>query len=163
MHTTLKFLLTLSLSFWVGSIFFFSFFAAPSIFKILPRETAGNVVSDIFPKYYLVAYVCGVIALLSSIFLLFIENQKFMGIHGLKIIGLFMMLGLALYAGQVIRPEAHSVRTEMRSMEESSSQYPEIRKKFGRLHMKAAIINIIVFIVGIALIFINTYTYRSYS
>ena len=57
MQTAFKFIYILSVCFWIGSIFFFSFFAAPSIFKVLPRETAGNVVSDIFPKYYLVAYI----------------------------------------------------------------------------------------------------------
>ena len=68
------------------------------------------------------------------------------------------MLGLALYAGQVIRPQAHEVRTEMRSAGENSPEYPELRKKFGSLHMRSAIINLFVFIMGIALVFINTYT-----
>ncbi len=160
MLTTLKFLLTLSISFWIGAIFFFSFFAAPSIFKILPRETAGNVVSDIFPKYYLVAYVCGLVAVISSLILLFIGNYKITGIHGIRTLGILIMLGFALYAGQVIRPQAHAVRTEMRSVGESSPKYPEIRKNFSRLHMKSAIINLVIFIMGIAIVFINTYTYR---
>lgn len=161
MQITLKFLLTLSISFWVGTIFFFSFFAAPSIFKILPRETAGNVVSDIFPKYYLVAYVCGLVAVISSLFLIYIGNHKITGLHGIKTLGILIMLGLALYAGQVIRPEAHSVRTEIRNIGESSPKYPELRKNFSTLHMKSAIINLVVFIMGIAIVFINTYTYRN--
>lgn len=160
MQTTLKFLLTLSISFWIGAIFFFSFFAAPSIFKILPRETAGNVVSDIFPKYYLLAYACGLVALIASISLLVIGNHKITGIYGIRVLGLLIMLGLALYAGQVVRPEAHEVRTEMRSVGESSPKYPEIRKNFSRLHMRSAIINLLIFIMGIALVFINTYTIR---
>ncbi|MGH7889857.1 MAG: DUF4149 domain-containing protein, partial [Thermodesulfobacteriota bacterium] len=54
MQTFLKFLYLLSLAFWIGSIFFFSLFTAPSIFKVLPRETAGELVSHIFPQYYMV-------------------------------------------------------------------------------------------------------------
>lgn len=160
MVNILNFLLTLSISFWVGSIFFFSFFAAPSIFKILPRETAGNVVSDIFPKYYLVAYICGLVALISSFILLYTGGHKIIGIHGLRILGLLLMLGLALYAGQIIRPQAVEVRTEMRAAGESSPEYQELRKKFGSIHMRSAIINLVVFIMGIALVFINTYTIR---
>jgi len=160
MQTTLKFLLTLSISFWIGAIFFFSFFAAPSIFKILPREVAGNVVSDIFPKYYLVAYVCGVVAIVSSFMLLLIGNYKITGIHGIRILGLLIMLGLALYAGQVIRPEAVEVRTEMRSIGESSPKYLGLRKNFSSLHMRSVILNSLIYIMGIALVFINTYTYR---
>lgn len=160
MGNILNFLLTLSISFWVGSIFFFSFFAAPSIFKILPRETAGNVVSDIFPKYYLVAYVCGIVALISSIVLIYIGSHKIVGIQGLRVLWLLIMLGLALYAGQVVRPEAVEVRTEMRAASEGSSENQVLRKKFGRIHMKSAIINLVVLIMGIALVFINTYTIR---
>jgi putative copper export protein len=161
MQITLKFLLSLSISFWIGTIFFFSFFAAPSIFKILPRETAGNVVSDIFPKYYLVAYVCGLVAVISSISLLFIGNHKITGIYGIRTLGLLIMLGLALYAGQVVRPEAVEVRSEMRIAGENSSNYPELRKNFSTLHMRSAILNSVIFIIGIALVFINTYTYRN--
>lgn len=161
MQTTLKFLLTLSISFWVGSIFFFSFFAAPSIFKILPREIAGNVVSDIFPKYYLVTYVCGLVAIIASVSLIVIGGHKITGIHGLRTLGLLIMLGLALYAGQVIRPEAVQARTEMRSASESSPNYPQLHKKFSHLHMRSAIMNLVIFIMGIALVFINTYTYRN--
>ncbi len=161
MQITLKFLLSLSISFWIGAIFFFSFFAAPSIFKILPRETAGNVVSDIFPKYYLVAYVCGLVALTSSLLLLFIGNHKITGIHGIRTLGLLIMLGLALYAGQVVRPQAVEVRIEMRSAGENSSNYPQLRKNFSNLHMRSAILNSVIFIMGIALVFINTYTYRN--
>ena len=160
MQTTLKFLLTLSISFWVGSIFFFSFFAAPSIFKILPRETAGDVVSDIFPKYYLVAYICGSAAVLASIVLLVIGNHKIAGLHGLRTLALLIMLGLALYAGQSIRPQAVEVRAEMRSVAEDSPNYPELRKSFGKLHKQSVIINSVIFIMGIAIVYINAYTYR---
>lgn len=161
MATLLNFLLTLSISFWVGSIFFFSFFAAPSIFKILPRETAGNVVSDVFPKYYLVAYICGLVALMSSVALLYIGNQKIIGLQGLRILGLLIMLGLAFYSGQVIGPKAREVRTEMRASAQSSPEYKELRQKFGNIHMRSAIINLVVFIMGIALVLINTYTIRA--
>lgn len=160
MNTIHKFLLSLSIAFWVGSIFFFSFFAAPSIFKILPRESAGNVVSDIFPKYYLVAYVCGSVAAVASIALLAIGNQKITGIYGLRTLALLIMLGLALYAGQVVRPQAAEVRAEMRSVGEDSPNYPELRKNFSRLHMHSAIINLVIFTAGVALVFINAYTYR---
>ena len=44
----IKFLHLLSLSIWVGAMVFFSFVAAPAIFKTLPRETSGDVVGKIF-------------------------------------------------------------------------------------------------------------------
>lgn len=161
MQTALKFLYILSICFWIGSIFFFSFFAAPSIFKVLPRETAGNVVSDIFPKYYLVAYVCGAVAIITTLMLRFMYNNNLSGIaFGLRVGILLVMLGLAVYAGIVIRPKAHDARTQMRSVSEESPNYPEIHDKFRSLHRQSAIMNSAVFLLGIAILFINAYTYR---
>ena len=50
MISFLRYLLLLALVLWIGGIVFFSFIASPSVFKILPREQAGQVVGDIFPK-----------------------------------------------------------------------------------------------------------------
>ncbi|MCZ6468742.1 MAG: DUF4149 domain-containing protein [Candidatus Dadabacteria bacterium] len=158
MQITLKFLYSLSLTFWIGSIFFFSMFAAPSIFKVLSREQAGNVVSDIFPKYYLVSYACGAVALISSIILIYTGNHFSHLTNIIKLTALVVMIGLAVYAGEIVTPETHKVRTEMRSVQENSHQYQEFRKEFGRLHRKSAILNSAIFIFGVALVFINAYT-----
>ena len=160
MLTALKFLYSLSLTFWIGSIFFFSLFAAPSIFKVLTREQAGNVVSDIFPKYYLIAYVCGAVALLSSILLIYLGNHISNLTNIIKLGAIVVMIGLAVYAGEIVRPEAHKVRTEMRSLEQDSPGYEEIRREFGHLHRKSAILNSAIFIIGIALVFLSAYTNR---
>ena len=63
MHSLLRYVLLLALVLWIGGIVFFSFIASPSVFKILPREQAGQVVSDIFPKYHLLGYASCLIAL----------------------------------------------------------------------------------------------------
>jgi len=158
MITALKFLYSLSLTFWIGSIFFLSMFAAPSIFKVLTREQAGNVVSDIFPKYYMVSYACGIVALVSSFALIYFwSNFSYTG-NIIKMAALLIMLGLAVYAGEINRPEAHKVRTEMRSVQEDSAEYKEIRKEFSRLHRHSAILNSAIFILGIALVFLSAYT-----
>ncbi len=122
MQVTLKFLFLLSLTFWLGSIFFFSLVAAPSIFKVLPLETAGDLVSDIFPKYYCIAYVCGGIALVVSILSWFMGNSPSRALYSLRTLVLVIMLGLATFAGTVIRPQALEVRSEMRSLVEGSPQ-----------------------------------------
>jgi putative copper export protein len=158
MQTALKFIYLLSLSFWIGSIFFFSFFAAPSIFKVLPRETAGNVVSDIFPKYYLVAYICGGAAVITTV-LLGVIYERGGGISfGVRLCALLVMLALAVYAGEVLRPKAVEARSEMRSLTEASPNYPASHEKFRKLHARSAIINSAVFILGIAILFVDAYT-----
>jgi putative copper export protein len=158
MQTAFKFIYILSVCFWIGSIFFFSFFAAPSIFKVLPRETAGNVVSDIFPKYYLVAYICGGAAIITTILIRLLYEHKGGILFGVRLGALLIMLALAVYAGEVLRPKAVEARAEMRSLTEKSPNYPASQDKFRKLHARSAIINSAVFILGIAILFINAYT-----
>jgi putative copper export protein len=158
MQTALKFIYILSLSFWIGSIFFFSFFAAPSIFKVLPRETAGNVVSDIFPKYYLVAYVSGGAAIITTVLLRVFYERGTGILFGIRLGALLIMLALAVYAGEVLRPKAVEARAEMRSLTETSPNYPASHEKFRKLHARSAIINSAVFILGIAILFADAYT-----
>jgi len=160
MITTLKFAYSLSMTFWIGSIFFFSMFAAPSIFKVLTRDQAGNVVSEIFPKYYMLSYICGAVALLSSILLIYFWSTFSSTYSIIKIASLLIMLGLAVYAGEVNRPEAYKVKTEMRSYEEGSQEYAEVHKKFRHLHRISALTNGAIFIIGIALVLLSAYTNR---
>jgi len=158
MQTTLKFIYILSVCLWIGSIFFFSFFAAPSIFKVLPRETAGNVVSDIFPKYYLVAYICGGAAIITTILLRMLSGRGGSILFVIRLGALVVMLALAVYAGAVVRPQAVEARTEMRSLTEQSPNYPASQEKFKKLHAQSAIMNSVVFLLGIAILFMNAYT-----
>ncbi len=160
MVTALKFLYSLSLVLWIGSIFFLAAVAAPSIFKVLSREQAGDVVSDIFPKYYMIAYICGAVALISSIILIYLGNQASNLLGIVKISVIVIMIGLAVYAGEINRPQAHSVRTEMRAVQEGSPEYSKISNKFRQLHRTSAVLNSAIFILGIALVLLSAYTNR---
>ena len=62
MVTLIHFIHLLSFVMWMGSIIFFTFFAAPAIFRLLDRKQAGEVVGAIFPKYYGIGYICSVLA-----------------------------------------------------------------------------------------------------
>ena len=158
MQVTLKFLYFLSLIFWIGSIFFFSLITAPSIFKVLPRDLAGDLVSDIFPKYYLIAYVCGGIALITSCILWFKGKPGVLPF--LRIVILLIMLGLAAYAGGVIRPQALETRSAMRNLADDSPSYLEAHDRFQKLHKRSVIMNSAVFLMGIAIVLITAYTYK---
>ncbi|MFN7932801.1 MAG: DUF4149 domain-containing protein [Bryobacteraceae bacterium] len=61
MGNLLLFLELAAVSVWLGSIVFFSFFVAPTLFRSLGKETAGMAVRAIFPKYYLLGVVCAVV------------------------------------------------------------------------------------------------------
>jgi hypothetical protein len=160
MQTLLRFLYLLSLIFWLGSIFFFSFIGAGSAFKILPREMAGDLVADIFPKYYLVAYVCGAVALLTTI-INWVAGYTTSGVvYTLKIALLFIMLGLSVYAGTIITPNAHELRMEMRTLSSEVPRYNEVQRNFSSLHKQSVVINSVIFLLGFVIVILTAYTYR---
>lgn len=158
-HFALRFINSLSLSFWIGSIFFFSLCVAPSIFKVLPRNLAGDLVADIFPKYYLVGYICGLLLLFCTLVLLLRGYESFSTSNYLKIGIVILMLGLSYYSGTILREQVSDVKTELRTLTEGTEDHLRVEKTFRGLHARSAIINIIVFIGGIAIVIINNYTY----
>ena len=160
MQTLLRSLYFLSLIFWLGSIFFFTFIAATSAFKILPRELAGDLVADIFPKYYLVAYVCGAVALLSTM-INWLAGYTTSGIaYSLRIAILFIMLGLSVYAGTIVTPNAHELRMELRTLSKDTPGYNEVQRNFRSLHKRSAIINSAIFLLGVAIVTLTAYNYK---
>ena len=157
MQVILRFLYLLSLVFWIGTIFFFSTSAAPSIFKVLPKQLAGDLVTDIFPKYYLISYVCGAVAIVTSLLSWFTGTHTSTVLYLLRVVILAIMLGLAIYAGAVIRPQTLETRTEMRSLIKDSPRHSELHNRFNTLHKRSVLLNSVVFLLGIAIVFINAY------
>lgn len=70
------------------------------------------------------------------------------------------MLGLSIFSGIYLRSKVSSVKQEIRSVEQSSEKINVLKKRFGKLHGISAIINLIIFTFGIALVIINTYNIR---
>lgn len=148
----IKFAHLMSLVVWIGGIIFFSFFSAPSIFKVLDRELAGDVVGDIFPKYWMIGYICSPIALGTLVFL---------AKHGadgtcIRILLLSVMLATTLFTGLVIGSKAKGIKTEMRATEDVAKK-EEIRKQFGKVHGVSIILNMATLLMGIATIFLTAY------
>ena len=129
---------------------FFSFIGAPSIFKILPRDKAGDVVGDIFPKYWMMGYVCSAIALLTILILSFQEQ----GYNLIKISFLVLMSGLNLYSGIVVGAKAREVKARIRSLGDTKEK-EMLKAEFGLLHRRSTILNSIILILGLITIFLT--------
>lgn len=144
MATFAQFVYLLCLALWLGGIVFFSFFTAPVVFKRLGREQAGELVGAIFPRYYKLQYVCGVL-MLGSLALLrgrgFDPNWLFLA----------LMLGCAVYAGQVVNPQARQVKEEMK--QSGSSEALEAR--FQSLHSLSVKLNSAVLVMGLGVLWIT--------
>jgi len=130
------FIYLLSIASWLGAIIFFSFFTAPILFNRLPVGQAGKVVAGIFPRYYALGYVTGLIALTLAVFFATVR----LGARtwwSATALALAISLGLTLYAGLVVRPGVDRVR----AVAEASNPKPADKAEFDRLHHLSVVLN----------------------
>ncbi len=140
-------LFLLSLVVWIGGIVFFSFIGAPSIFKALPPEYAGKAVAAIFPKYYPLGYVSGLVAFGCVIFS--IARTGHWPIF--KMVLLLAMIGLTVYSSLIIHPRAVALREEVESGT-TKTEIALLKREFDHTHRVSVIYNGIVLFLGIVLI-----------
>ncbi len=152
MTSFLNILYLFSLSFWVGSIAFMSFIVAPTLFRELPKEIAGDFISKLFPHYYTLGYICGSLSFI-TLFLKGILDKPF---PWFRLLLLIVMLGCSVYAGTKVHPEAHMLKTVVKSMEDGPEKETK-QKEFGALHKKSVLLNSMVFLAGVLVIAITAY------
>ena len=133
--TLTLFIYLLSLVCWLGGMVFFSIFSAPVIFRVLTRADAGKVVSGIFPRYYLLGYIAGSVALVLALYFCVMRSGRLWWV--LSATALALALGLTVYVGAVLRPRIDAIR--MVAEEEN----PDVARKaeFDRLHRLSVSLN----------------------
>ena len=144
----INFIYIFGLTCWIGSIIFFSFFTAPVIFKLLDREKAGEVVGVIFPRYYLLGYVCAALTLPS----LLISTENLLGA---KQIFLFIMIIGWLCAGLFVSPKAKDLKAKIMSASSTEEQKP-LEAQFKKMHSLAVKLNGVVLLAGLGLLWFST-------
>ena len=129
------FIYLLSLGCWLGGMVFFSIFSAPVIFRVLTRVDAGKVVSGIFPRYYLLGYIAGAIALLLAFYFCLLGTSRVWWV--LTATALALALGLTVYAGAVLRPQLDAVHIA------AEEEHPDTARKieFDHLHRLSVSLN----------------------
>ena len=142
--TLINFIYLLSLVCWIGSIIFFSFFVAPVVFKTLERDKAGEVVGIIFPRYYMIGYVSGVLVLMA-----FLLN----GAAGLKLCAWGIMIVGTAYAGLVVNPKAKTLKEQLKDSPEAEKSTLEVR--FKTLHSLSVKLNGAVLFAGLWLLWLS--------
>jgi uncharacterized membrane protein len=132
---------------WIGGIVFFSFITAPSLFQNLPPEFAGKAVSAIFPKYYPLGYISGLVAFAC----LLISGFKTGNWAVFKLLLIVAMLFLTVTNGIITHPKARALKEEMQSTQ-SQTELVHIKEVFDRIHRWSVINNGIVLLLGVAVI-----------
>jgi hypothetical protein len=131
---------------WFGGIIFFSFFTAPAVFTVLPRHEAGQLISVIFPRYYLLGYIAGTVSLALAIYFTTVSASRMW--WGITTLALAIGLGITVYAGTVILPRADALRPVAEDPNPDAARKAE----FDRLHHMSVILNGTVLLLNLAAI-----------
>jgi len=133
--TLTLFIYLLAIACWLGGMVFFSLFTAPVIFRLLPRAEAGTVVAGLFPRYYLLGYIAGGIALVLACYFGLARPGRLW--WGLVALALAISLGLTVYAGTVVRSRIEAIHIV------AGEPNPDTARKaeFDRLHRLSVTLN----------------------
>jgi hypothetical protein len=145
MHVVVKWLYLLALVVWVGEVVFFSFVAAPALFRTFPPVEAGRAVGAMLPIYYQVAYACLTLVLLGSVVFLATGAARAWWAASTALSA--VALAATLYAGIVVQPRATALRPQLHAPETA----PLVRPEFDRLHRLAVQLNGAALVCGVAI------------
>lgn len=157
MTQVVKWLYLLLLTVWIGSIVFFSFAVAPTVFKTLKPEDAAALIRRIFSKYYLIGVLCAAGGIVCLGWLLWDRAfGKWPAILSLLLVA--GMGGADFWLRQTVMPHMNELR-DRRAMVEASGETPDekLEAEWKGLHRLSVQINGVVLLCGLVLIFLVVY------
>jgi uncharacterized membrane protein len=137
----------IAVALWLGAMAFFSMVVAPAAFGVLGRETAGRLVNAVFPRYYLIGVVLGLVALATV--LPRAMSGAGAGTWAAALL-VALMVAVTLCAWLVVLPAAHAAREALRASPAGTDANAAAR--FARLHGVSAALNAVVMLAGVAVL-----------
>jgi uncharacterized membrane protein len=154
MTHAVKWLYLLTLAAWIGSIIFFSFIIAPTIFKTLKPDDAAALIRRIFSHYYLLGILCAAVAIASLGFML--SDRSFSKYPAILSLLLIAAMGATdLWLRQGLMPHMNSLR-DRRAALASSAQPPDptLDREWQSLHRLSVQLNLTILLCGFVLLFL---------
>ncbi|MCG3150224.1 MAG: hypothetical protein PCFJNLEI_03705 [Verrucomicrobiae bacterium] len=150
----IKWVYLISLAMWVGSIMFFSFVVAPTVFKVLKPEDAAKLQRALFPKYYLVGIICAGIGIV-CVGLLLAERAvgKWPGV--LSLLLLAAMGGTDLWLRQAVVPQMAEIREQRAA---AATPDPDLDAEWKSMHRLSVQLNAVVLLCGFVLVFLVVFS-----
>jgi uncharacterized membrane protein len=150
----LRFLMLLSLVFWIGGLIFFAFVLAPTAFSVLPTtHLAGNVVGRALSKLHWIAIFSGIVFLISSM----LYNRLVDGtphVFATRHILLCLMLALTLISQFGIIPRMDTLRASLGEVSAAPIDSPA-RIQFDALHVWSTRVEGAVLLLGLVVVYLT--------
>jgi uncharacterized membrane protein len=130
----LRYLMLLSLIFWLGGLIFFAFVVAPAAFSVLPtRHLAGNVVARSINGLHWIGLLAGLVYLFSSVLYTRAKSGSFRVLTARNVI-IVLMLALTLISQFGIIPHMDMLRASIGEIDSVPADNPA-RMQFDALHV----------------------------
>ena len=153
MNIALRFIYRFATAVWLGTIVATSLMVAPIVFNSLPRQTAANVMTQVFSAYYGMGLGLGLVALVA---LGLLASRSGWSWERWAATGLLiLMVTLAGYTRLVTVPELVQVRGEMWAAEATGSIEPALRERFDTLHHRSVTFNVGMLLAGTVLVLVE--------
>jgi len=133
-------ILLIALGIWLGAMVFFASVVAPTVFGTLEPLMAGHMIRRVFPRYYLFGLISLSIATLASLFASLSSAWI--------IVACVAMLGITLYARQILMPQVNAARDVMLEAGEAHSV------EFKRLHQRSVQLNMVEMVTCLVLLYV---------
>jgi len=151
MTNILRFVQVFALGTWVGSIIFFSFVVAPSLFTALSnRDEAGAVVGLSLAGLHHYGVVAAVLYLIAGVWL----ARTARWLIRPAALAVILMLLFTVASQHVVIPRMTALRNQMGSVAATPADSP-LRVEFDRLHSVSVDLEAGVLLVGIVAIFLT--------
>ena len=131
---------------WVGSVFFFTFAAAPAFFskemaEILPRSHAGAAAQVIIYRYFLLQLWCAGIALAHLVAEWLYSGRPFKRLTLILLMSLFLLNILGAF---VLLPKMKELHIKKYSVQTSADVKASATRSFRILHVTSTLVNLLV-------------------
>jgi Domain of unknown function (DUF4149) len=150
--TFLRFIRLLSLTLWIGSIFFFAIVEAPTLFAMLPTHAlAGMVVSRSLFTMHWIGIGCGLIFLLASVLMALLQGGA-SAFHARDFL-LVAMMAITLWAHFGVERRMVKLRDSIGVIDNVPVDDAR-RVEFNRMHIWSTRMEGSVFFLGLALLYL---------
>lgn len=139
----LRALAVIAVAAWLGTMAFFSFVAAPTLFRTAERAAAGQVVGALLPAYYGVGLALSGLACLALLVSARTRGRRLRHLTGAALAA--AMVALLAWSYGVTLPETRAARGA------------EDRTEFARSHRIAVQLNVAAMLCGAALLVIEAF------
>ncbi len=158
----LRYLMLLSLVFWIGGLIFFAFVLAPTAFQVLPNtHLAGNVVGRALGKLHWIAIISGVVFLLSSLLYSRLTSGT-AHLFAIRHVLIGLMLALTLFSQFWIIPKMDALRASVGDFASVTLTNPA-RVQFDALHVWSTRVEGAVLLFGLVVVYLTTSALASSS